>query len=240
METVKVIHGANDDVFDRIAGVTVKQVHCNLVDAFNLRPDTLAFINGTQVGPSYRLRPNDTLEFCQQFGLKGIDRLMTRHQIQAEYGFTDEIWDQFSTDVIQFAANSEGSPIYLETTIDDWLARRATGYDKGAIFKEIATSLSRIADWKSESREQVTDHSGKFCDQALVSEIRRIADHFDPPNLEVVGTPYIAERLGVTPKWVGDLVRKGEIPKSCICPKSGQGNYWRFWKKQIDKWIEER
>lgn len=77
-------------------------------------------------------------------------------------------------------------------------------------------------------------------DERIVTHLRRIADHFDPPNLESVGTSYIAQRLGVTPKWVGDLVRKGDIPSSCICPKSGNGNYWRFWKNRIDKWIEER
>lgn len=74
----------------------------------------------------------------------------------------------------------------------------------------------------------------------LVSEIRRIADHFDPPNLEVVGTSYIAAQLGVTSKWVGDLVRNGKIPNLCICPKSGAGNYWRFWKKPIDEWLQGR
>lgn len=82
--------------------------------------------------------------------------------------------------------------------------------------------------------------SNEIGDEGVVTHLRRIADHFDPPNLEVVGTSYIAQRLGVTPKWVGDLVRKGEIPSSCICPKSGNGNYWRFWKMRIDKWIEER
>lgn len=83
-------------------------------------------------------------------------------------------------------------------------------------------------------------HSNNWNDSGIVAELRRIADHVDPPNLEVVGTSYVAERIGVTTKWVGDLVRTRKIPKFCICPKSGGGNYWRFWKKQIDKWIEER
>ena len=70
--------------------------------------------------------------------------------------------------------------------------------------------------------------------------LERVADHCDPPKRATVGTPYIAERLGITTKWVGDLVRKGEIPKSCICPKAGEGKYWRFWREKIDDWIEER
>ncbi len=76
---------------------------------------------------------------------------------------------------------------------------------------------------------------------AMVAEIRsslvRIADHFDPPERAVVGTKYISERLGVSVRWVGDLVRNGEIPKSCVCPQSGDGKYWRFWKDKIDEWI---
>lgn len=70
--------------------------------------------------------------------------------------------------------------------------------------------------------------------------LTRIADHFDPPERSVVGTAYIAERLGCTTKWIGDLVRDGKIPQDCICPKAGEGKYWRFWKEKIDEWIEER
>lgn len=74
----------------------------------------------------------------------------------------------------------------------------------------------------------------------IAAALERIANHFDPQTRTTVGTSYVAERLGITIKWVGDLVRKGEIPKSCICPKSGDGRYWRFWKDKIDDWIEER
>lgn len=74
----------------------------------------------------------------------------------------------------------------------------------------------------------------------IAAALERIAYHFDPQTRTTVGTAYIAERLGITIKWVGDLVRKGEIPKSCICPKSGDGRYWRFWKDKIDDWIEEK
>lgn len=70
--------------------------------------------------------------------------------------------------------------------------------------------------------------------------LRRIADHFDPPKRGTVGTPYVAERLGVSVRWISDLIRKGDIPKSCIVPRSGEGKYWRFWKDKIDDWIEQK
>jgi len=76
--------------------------------------------------------------------------------------------------------------------------------------------------------------------ERIAQALERLADHVSPPNRTTVGTRYIAERLGISTKWVGDLVRSDEIPKSCICPKSGGGKYWRFWKVEVDQWIEER
>jgi hypothetical protein len=67
---VKVIHGANDDEFE-IAGAKVQQVRANLVDAFNIPGDALAFVNGEQVDANYTLQQNDTLEFVKQAGVKG-------------------------------------------------------------------------------------------------------------------------------------------------------------------------
>ena len=62
---VKVIHGANDGVFD-LAGSKVATVRASLVDAFNIPGDALAFVNGEQVDANYNLSENDTLEFCLQ------------------------------------------------------------------------------------------------------------------------------------------------------------------------------
>ena len=93
--------------------------------------------------------------------------------------------------------------------------------------RRIALALERIGDTLDE----------------ISSSEKRIAEHFDPQKRSTVGTKYLAEKIGVSVKWAGDLVRSGEIPKSCICPMSGNGGYWRFWrswKDQLDKWIEER
>ena len=50
MTSVKVIHGANDDVFEGIAGMTVEEVQRNLVDAFNIPVDAISIVNGVCVG----------------------------------------------------------------------------------------------------------------------------------------------------------------------------------------------
>jgi len=70
--SVKVIHGANDDFFDLPDGTTVHNVRRNLVDAFNIPAEAISFVNGAPVEPSYRLLPNDSLEFVKRRGEKSI------------------------------------------------------------------------------------------------------------------------------------------------------------------------
>lgn len=72
------------------------------------------------------------------------------------------------------------------------------------------------------------------------SALKRMADHFDPPKRASVTSSYVAVRLGRTARWIGELARTGKIPESCICPRSGDGKYWRFWKDKIDDWIEKQ
>ena len=69
--TVKVLHGANDGVFN-LVGAKVQSVRASLVDAFNIPADALSFVNGEQVDANYVLQTNDTLEFVKQAGVKGI------------------------------------------------------------------------------------------------------------------------------------------------------------------------
>ncbi len=70
--SIKIIHGPNDDFFDLPDGTTVHNVRRNLVDAFNIPAEAIAFVNGALVEPSYRLLPNDTLEFVKRRGEKSI------------------------------------------------------------------------------------------------------------------------------------------------------------------------
>ena len=43
-----------------------------ITDVFNIPADALAFVNGEQVDPSYRLLASDTVEFVKQYGEKSI------------------------------------------------------------------------------------------------------------------------------------------------------------------------
>jgi hypothetical protein len=68
----------------------------------------------------------------------------------------------------------------------------------------------------------------------------RIADALVPAPSDIVGTPYIAKRLGCTTAWVTDLIKKGEIPKACIVEGTGHGKVWKLHRRQIDEWIKGR
>lgn len=70
-------------------------------------------------------------------------------------------------------------------------------------------------------------------------QLQRIADHFSPPKQATVKSGYVAARLGRSICWIGEMARNGEIPKSCICPRSGYGTCWRFGKDKVDQWIED-
>lgn len=77
--------------------------------------------------------------------------------------------------------------------------------------------------------------------EAAVDEFfRKMADrnHGKPP--ELVGSPYIAERLGCTTYWVTQMVRRGEIPSSHVVPGTGSGKPWKFYRVRVDAWLKRR
>lgn len=74
----------------------------------------------------------------------------------------------------------------------------------------------------------------------LDRNIQRIADRLDPAPPDIVGTPYVAQKLGCTTTWIADQIRSGEIPRACVVPGTGNGKPWKFHRAQIDRWIESR
>jgi len=69
---VKVIHGSNEELFDGLVGYQVGTVERSLMEAFNIPPGALAFVNGEPVAREYRLQANETLEFVLPVGVKGV------------------------------------------------------------------------------------------------------------------------------------------------------------------------
>jgi len=75
---------------------------------------------------------------------------------------------------------------------------------------------------------------------AMSADIRRIADALNPAPPDIVGTPYVAQKLNVTTTWIADLIRRGKIPAACIVPGTGNGRVWKFYRSRIDEWITSR
>jgi len=61
-----------------------------------------------------------------------------------------------------------------------------------------------------------------------------------PEVPDLVGTDYLARKLGVSKQWVGAMAERGDIPRTCIAPKISGGRVWRFHRDRIDAWLRER
>ena len=74
----------------------------------------------------------------------------------------------------------------------------------------------------------------------IANSLKRLADHVDPPPPDIIGTDYIADKLGCTLVWVAKMAAGGIIPKNCIVPGTGIGKPWKFYRSRIDPWIVMR
>jgi hypothetical protein len=68
--TVAVVHGIHHIVLP-LAGRAVGGVRQALAQVLNIGAETLAVVNGTEVGEDYILAPDDLLEFVRLAGEKG-------------------------------------------------------------------------------------------------------------------------------------------------------------------------
>ncbi len=71
----------------------------------------------------------------------------------------------------------------------------------------------------------------------IADSLKRLADHFIPPPADIIGTDYIADKLGCTKVWVAKMAAEGMIPKSAIVAGTGVGKPWKFYRSRIDSWI---
>jgi hypothetical protein len=98
--------------------------------------------------------------------------------------------------------------------------------------------ISGVAQITGLSCQEVTPRARHL--DSIAENLARIADALAPPTPDIVGSPHVAKLLGCTTVWVAELARRGEIPKNCIVPGTGNGKPWKFYRCQIDRWIESR
>jgi hypothetical protein len=89
----------------------------------------------------------------------------------------------------------------------------------------------------------VLDRLAAVHEQAVImtakaaAALERIANKLDPPPPDVVGTEYVAERLGCTATWIAEQARDEKLPSRAILPGTGHGKPWRFYRSEIDAWL---
>jgi hypothetical protein len=76
--------------------------------------------------------------------------------------------------------------------------------------------------------------------RSMAASLGRLADALAPRPADVVGTPYVAGRLGCSTVWVAEPVRQGRLPAGCVVPGTGNGKPWKFYRGRVDEWIETR
>ena len=67
----RITHGPWDCYFEDIEGKSVASIRRSLATVFSIPDDAEAFVGGSVVGPEYRLRASDSLEFLKRRGRKG-------------------------------------------------------------------------------------------------------------------------------------------------------------------------
>jgi hypothetical protein len=64
----RITHGPWDCYFENIVGKSVASIRRCLASVFSIPDDAEAFVGGSVVGPEYRLRAGDSLEFLKRQG----------------------------------------------------------------------------------------------------------------------------------------------------------------------------
>jgi hypothetical protein len=119
--------------------------------------------------------------------------------------------------------------------------KRVENKSKFVLRRGQAVVFWKVWGWKGSGKDIVNAlNQIVMAIESNTNAMNRLVDHFSPPDRATVTSSYVARRLGCTVRWIGELARRGDIPKSCRCPRSGEGKYWRFWKKQTDEWIDKQ
>jgi hypothetical protein len=109
-----------------------------------------------------------------------------------------------------------------------------------ALLERLTSAAERQADAGQRIADalEVIVHSPDL--KSLAASGARLTDHFTPVAPAVVGTPYVAGRLGCTTVWAAEMVRLGQIPTGCLVPGTGGGKPWKFHRAKIDDWLASR
>ena len=161
-----------------------------------------------------------------------LNRFMTRQNIIEDNELNDaEINSVFSQLRPEIGAG-EGAK-YLEEDADKIIGKvRRRQLSLG--------QMSFAGEQKEDARDGIDFNGTMEPFERIANGIERLIDVLVPKTSELVGTEYIAEKLGVSKQWVGEMAANGMIPKNCIAPKISGGRIWKFHRDRIDAWLNEK
>jgi hypothetical protein len=242
---IQVIHGANEGFFE-LQNRTVGGVRKALRDTFNIPEEADSHLTGEIVTDIRVVGDADLIEFSKPFGAKGLGALLTPEELQDKWQINGDEYEELLILGLPVVRFQSGSVRHSELAVDEFMCQRA-------IQKRPEQSQDSIAERMVIAIELVAAHLPKLEDQArkaaqsdlrndetLVTHVRRIADHFDPPPPDIVGTGYVAQKLNCTTIWITEMIRLGQIPRNCVLPGTGNGKPWKFYRTRIDQWISSR
>jgi hypothetical protein len=208
---VNIVYGPHDlDLL--LAGLTVEEIQLSVRDVLNVGADAEAYLGGKLVeDKTISAVAGERIEFMKPFGRKGVGKTWTKEELMLAFRMSEEDWSDWAAQGLPFDRMRDGTIVLNETEVDRWKATRRGQQPENPVVLE-----------------------------RLASAAEEIAHHLDPRPPEIVKSSYVAGRFGCSIKWVGEMVRRGEIPKSCIAPGSGDGKQWRFYRSKIDKWINSK
>lgn len=126
--------------------------------------------------------------------------------------------------------------------IDDWKRVDFTG--RGEVRPPLADGGSNSVSAENKPMEMIAGGNDITALVAALKEHTRaigsLVATLAPPVPDLVGTDYIARRLGVSKQWVGAMAERGDIPRNCVAPKISGGRIWKFHRDKIEAWLRER
>ena len=157
---------------------------------------------------------------------------MTRQMVVEKYAIPPEL----ESEIFSMLRPANGSGVntrYLESMVDRQLHKYFANKDRPA--------LAAVKSYLTEEDGDVINVVGTMEPMERIAYgIERLIEVLVPKTSELVGTDYVASRLGKTKQWVGKMAERGTIPKDCIAPKVSGGRIWKFYRDKIDAWLLEQ
>ena len=142
-----------------------------------------------------------------------MNRWLTRHEIVAQNNLTQTEEEQVFA---QLQPRRGGGSIaqFLEVEADEVIGQVRVGRPQSP--KPL--SFYEEEDCRMSNGGMAIDSLDR-----IASGLERLIEFLIPKATELVGTEYLAKKLGCSKQWIGKMAESGVIPKSCIAPKVSGG-----------------